>query len=363
MLKKISILIFLTIFLSGCGNVKTQEEIVFSSWGSITETRILEKLIKDFEKENPYIKIKFMHIPQNYFQKIHLLFASNTSPDVLFINNLYLPVYENKLLDLSNEFEQEEFFPQTIEGLSYNKKILAIPRDISNLVFYVNTDKVALDKTILDLDELILYAQKATKDGVYGLSHEKGIYWALPYLRTFGGGLLNEKLEEIISSNESVEGIDFYNSLVKKYNVSPSDSQVGSLTQAQMFLNGKIVFYLSGRWMYPIISEKANFNWKIIPFPEGKLPQVYDTSGWAISNQAKHKDSSIKFVKFLASEKSSKYFTQTGLIVPARIDVAKMLDNTLHNEKTFVEVIKSSVKNPVNKNYRKLVDTANLLVE
>ena len=47
-------------FIATSFSVKTQEEIVFSSWGSITETRILEKLIKDFEKENPYIKIKFM---------------------------------------------------------------------------------------------------------------------------------------------------------------------------------------------------------------------------------------------------------------------------------------------------------------
>ena len=217
-----------------------------------------------------------------------------------------------------------------------------------------------LDKNILDLDELILYAQKATKDGVYGLSHEKGIYWALPYLRTFGGGLLNEKLEDIISSNESVEGIDFYNSLVKKYNISPSDSQVGSLTQAQMFLNGKIVFYLSGRWMYPKIKEKANFNWAVINFPYGKSPQYCDVSGWVISKDSKHKNSALKFVEFLSSEKSSKYFTETGLIVPARIEAAKLLNNNEHNEKVFLNVIKKSQNTPTNKDYKKIIDKINL---
>ena len=69
--------------------------IQFSSWGSESEISILKPILKDFEKENPDIKIDFMHIPQNYFQKLHLLFASNTSPDVIFINNQYLPIYAN----------------------------------------------------------------------------------------------------------------------------------------------------------------------------------------------------------------------------------------------------------------------------
>ena len=53
-----------------------KEIITFSSWGSITEVQILKKVLANFEKENPEIKVNFIHIPQSYFQKIHLLFAS-----------------------------------------------------------------------------------------------------------------------------------------------------------------------------------------------------------------------------------------------------------------------------------------------
>ncbi len=82
--------------LCGCSNKKNSEiTLQFASWGSKSETDILKPLLKEFENNNPDIKIDFMHIPQNYFQKIHLLFASNTAPDVIFINNLYLPVYAN----------------------------------------------------------------------------------------------------------------------------------------------------------------------------------------------------------------------------------------------------------------------------
>ena len=96
----------------------------------------------DFEKDNPKIKVDFMHIPQNYFQKIHLLFASNTAPDVIFINNQYLPVYANAgmLEDLTpyyNNFEYDKFYDKSIKTLSWQNKNYAVPRDVSNLVIFI----------------------------------------------------------------------------------------------------------------------------------------------------------------------------------------------------------------------------------
>ena len=87
MLKKLLILLLIPFILCACEK-KTKEEITFSSWGSVTEVRIINKIISDFEHENPDIKVNFLHIPQNYFKKIHLLFASSQAPDVIFINNL-----------------------------------------------------------------------------------------------------------------------------------------------------------------------------------------------------------------------------------------------------------------------------------
>ena len=101
MLKKFLILTFSLFFLTGCTNKNNFEEISFSSWGSQSEVEIIKKVISEFENENPSIKVRFLHFPQNYFQKLHLLFASNQAPDVIFINNLHLPIYKNYLEDLS----------------------------------------------------------------------------------------------------------------------------------------------------------------------------------------------------------------------------------------------------------------------
>ena len=332
MLKKLLILFLLPFFLCSCTG-RNENEITFSSWGSITELKIIEQIIADFEKENPDIKINFMHIPQNYFQKLHLLFASNQAPDVLFINNLYLPVYSNYLEDLSSYVDSAEFYPQSLEALSIDGKLLAVPRDISTLVFYRN--KNLLKNTPKNLDELM----KSTKQiKPYGLSYEADFYYMLPYTLTLGEDIYNPK-----------KSLELYKNLAGRQ--APAPYQSGSLTQAQMFLDEKTALYLSGRWLYPKISEKAQFDWDIIIFP-GVVP--LDASGWAVSKSSKHKDNAVKLVKYLSSAKSSKYFLETGLIVPARKDIAHGIDN-----KVFLDAIAKSKVLNIGKGYKKLAEEIN----
>ena len=74
MLRKFVLILLFAFLLTGCSSKNLDKNVVtFSSWGSITEVEVLKKIISDFEKENPNIKIQFLHIPQNYFQKLHLL--------------------------------------------------------------------------------------------------------------------------------------------------------------------------------------------------------------------------------------------------------------------------------------------------
>lgn len=352
MIKFFLTIIITTFLLCGCSKESKCEIINFTSWGSITEVEIINKIIKDFELKNPNTKVNFIHTPQNYFQKLHLLFASNTAPDVIFINNLYLPLYYNHLEDLTNIIDKSKYYGQAIECLSIDEKVFAIPRDLSNLVFYVNTDIIPIKKN-WTIEDLLEIAKKYTYNNFYGISFEDDIYFTLPYLSYFG-----ETFNENFDYKQS-QGFRFYKDLRDKYQVAPTKSQIGSSTLAQMFLDKKIGMYLSGRWMFPIISEKANFNWSIIAFPQGLNEQICDSSGWAISKYSKNKDLAIKFIKHLSSEESAEYFTKSGLIIPARIEASKVLNNNSHNEKVFLEIIKYSKKAKIPKDYKKIVDKFN----
>ncbi len=336
MLKKL-FSIFLIPFLFCSCSKNNVEEISFSSWGSITETKILENAIKNFEIKNPNIKVNFIHIPQNYFQKLHLLFVSSQAPDVIFINNLYLPVYANKLENLEDLINKDEFYKQSTDALTVEGKLLGIPRDISNMVFYVNKNLVKTNiNPYWSFEDYTKFLDKLKGETFYPISFERDIYWAAPYILTLGYD----------------SGINFYKQLEGTY--APLPAQIGSSTQTQMFLDGKIALYLSGRWMYPKISQNAKFDFEVVPFA-GIGPA--DASGWAISKDSKHKSSAKKFIKYLASKEAIDYFTQTGLIVPARKDSSKILDN--QKEQAFIIAIKRSKTQNIDKNYKRNRDRIN----
>lgn len=365
MIKKI-LLLGLCVFLTGCScKVDLREKITFSTWGSASEMAILEPIIADFEKQNPRIKIELMHIPQDYFQKLHLLFASNTAPDVIFINNLNIPTYADKLEDLTPHIKKEEFYEKSIVALSNKDITYAIPRDVSNLVIYYNKSLfkkygVPYPNKDWSLDDLIIVAQRMTRNGVFGISYEPQIFYAMPFIMAFGGDILNDYLEYVGTGINAEKGVELYKELAFHKHIAPMPSQIGSKTLAQMFLEGKIAMHLSGRWVVPKYRESAKFDWDIINFPDYLVP--CDASGWAVSNTSKHKENAIKFVLFLSKKENIEKMTQSGLIVPARIDVAEsqtFLSGKPEHAKAFITTIEHSKVTNVNKEYNSLIDKTN----
>ena len=376
-MKKVLFVIFSCLVLIMVGflclnNLKSGQDrqvvIQFASWGSESEIKILKPLLENFEKENPNIKIDFLHIPQNYFQKIHLLIASNTAPDVIFMNNQYLPIYANAgvLEDLSQydkDFQRDKFFESSIKALTYDKKIYAIPRDISTLVIFYNKDifdkyGVNYPKENWSYDEFLKTAKKLThRPNLYGISFEEEPIFYLPYLMSFG----LEKIPEY-DDLSTQKGLKLYAELRNKYHVAPLKTESASATMAQMFLQGKLAMHLTGRWLVPKYRQDAKFRWDVVTFPVGSSGSIApaDVSGWAVSKNSKHKKEAIMLIQYLSSEKSAEKFAQSGLVVPARIDAAyskAFLDGkSPKNAQVFIDSVLTSVPTPVSVDYKEKMD-------
>ncbi len=383
-LRPILLLLCLSFFLTGCGKKQEKTVLKFTSWGSKSEVAIIKPLIKEFENQNSDISVEFIHTPKNYFQKLHLLAASNLMPDVAFVNNIYGPLYaENnifldlrKFLDTGGELSQKDFFSKALNAFKYKGKLYAIPRDVSNLVIYYNKDlfdkyKVPYPSQNWTMEDFINTCKKLTKDfnndgkpDLFGISfREEPLFW-LPYLWSNGGGIISPDLSRIIlDKSESINSIQLYSDLRNKYYVAPTRSEAGSATMAQLFMQQKLAMHLSGRWFVPIYRSNIKFRWDIARFPRGKAGSIVgcDSSGWAISSKTKHPKEAWRFVSFLASKSSIEKFAESGLITPARIDVANsavFLNRQLppKHSKIFIEVIKDSMPTPVTENYQEITD-------
>lgn len=348
-------------------NTDNTVTVQFASWGSESEVKILKPILAGFEKENPDIKVEFLHIPQNYFQKIHLLFASNTAPDVLFINNQYLPVYANagvlEELDGYKEFSFGSFYKNAVSALSYNKKIYAVPRDISTLVIFYNKDifdryHIPYPKDGWTYGEFLKTAQNAAhRPEIFGISFEEEPLFYLPYLMSFG-----DKEVPSFNSPATRTGLQKYADLRNKYHAAPYKTEAASATMAQMFLQGRLAMHLSGRWLVPKYREDAKFRWDVVQFPKGSAGSIApaDASGWAMAKSSRHKNEAAKLIQYLSSKTSSRQFAQSGLVVPARIDVAQseyFLDGkSPQNAYAFLNAIKTAPPTPVSIDYREKTD-------
>ena len=383
-MKKIILIlgIFIIIFASSCVKQDDKVHLSFSTWGSKSEIAVVKQLINNFEQENPDIKVDLIHIPDNYFQKLHLLIASNLSPDVIFINNINLRLYleAGKFENLSEYINSDEsispsdFVDNAFLPFSYNGGIYAIPRDISNLVIYYNKDlfdkyQVKYPDDNWNMQTFLSVAQKLTIDenndgkvDVFGFGFEKKSLFWLPFLWSNGGGILSFDDEDIIlDKNASKNALQFYADLRNKYHVSPNISEQASMTTSQLFLQGKVAMHLCGRWCSMTYKNNANFNWDVAKFPEGNNGSIVDldASGWAISSSSLHKAEAWKFIKFISSDNSMKLFTQDGLILPARKEIANsdyFLNPPPNNAAVFIDVLKTARPTPVCERYSEILD-------
>lgn len=362
----IGFLILSVFLLTSCGKAPDNRTVLkFSSWGSRTEYKILKQVISEYEQKHPDVKIELIHIPENYFRKLHLLFASKTAPDVVFVNNTYAPLYikANLFEDLTSIINEKDFFPSSINCFKYDKKIYAIPRDISNLVIYVNKNHVKHPEKIKTIYDLQKVAKETTNRGIYGFNYEKQPLFWLYFLEYFNGGILSENGSQIIlNTPESIQGLQLYADMINRDKSVPQEWQMAGMTSAQMFINGKIGMCLSGRWLVPKFRETIKFDWDIIPFPQSENSKTLtDASGWAISKTSENKELAFDFVKYLASKETSLLFTKTGLITPARIDTANSTEFLApnlkpHNSKAFINSVYNSKPTPVNENYAQIID-------
>ena len=363
--------------LSGCAKHSEPSEVSFMTWGSESEINIIKSVIADYEKTHEGKKIRLIHTPQNYFPKLHLYFASKMEPDVVFLNNIYSKIYINSglLEDLTPYFSEEinngTYYRSSLDSFSSDGKLYAIPRDISDMVFFVNKDifkknNVPVPSKFNSLEEFYEILPEIKTDNAFAVNIEPmSIYW-LNFLALNGGGIISDDLKNIIITDQnSIDAFQRYSDLASKYHFAPTKPEIASKTTAQMFINGELALYLNGRWMVPKFrSTIKDFEWDVIAFPVSDEHKItVDTSGWAVSKSSKHKDDAVEFVKYMSSFDSIRKITQEGLIVPARVDVANsdvFLDgNNPKNARAFIDILEYSKPTPVNSNYLFISDTIN----
>lgn len=354
------LLVLMLALLAGCARPEARG-LTFSTWGSLDELATLKPLLADFAREHPEIPVRLLHIPEEYPHKIRLMAASRTMPDVLFMESQTLAGFARRgvlrdlgpLLARDPELQARDFYRPVLEAMSYKGVLYGIPRDLSNLVIYYNRrmfDEAHLPypRAGWSYEDMVAIARRLTHGEQFGIGFSPyPIYW-LPYLWSDGGDVMDAQERRCtLLEPVALAALERYRDLRWKYHVAPTEAETGNARPSQLFAQQKVAMCVGGRWVVPGFRQKLDFPWDVAPFPRGKVASVVDAdaSGWSIATSCRHPDQAWTLIRFLAGRRASAAFTASGLIVPARPDVAHspaFLAGAPASSQVFLDVIETA---------------------
>jgi multiple sugar transport system substrate-binding protein len=354
---------------SGCGRrEKTEGKIVlrFMRFTSVEVNPIYEKIVADFEKNHPSIKIKEeIGVRQ---EQLQTQMAGNSAPDVIHFANKSLADFGTRgtLLDLReyikrDNYNIEDIYPQAFkEGSVPSGAIYGMPTTGGPEVLYYNKD--LFDKAGLNYpdenwtwDDYLEAAKALTKDinqdgriDQYGTTvGVSGWCGSLPWLWAAGGDLMNDDVSKcIVNSPEAQTAIQFLVYLDKHKAAVKSSSATEMGGGREMFMTGKLGMFIYLPWnTLNHLAKCKSLRWDmaLVPKgPKGRFPR-YTGECFSIWIGSKHKEESWEFIKYLCSKEVSILFAKSNWM-PARKSVAEsayfIKEGTPYHEEIYIESMK-----------------------
>ncbi|MEZ0327067.1 MAG: sugar ABC transporter substrate-binding protein [Fimbriimonas sp.] len=330
-----------------------------SSWGGAGDDSDFDKMVKkfyrDFEEENPGVKVRPELIPgsgSEYVHKMMLNFVAGAEPDImivdassaaLFINNGVLA--DLTKLEKGSDFEIGDYFPNVLDIGRRGDALYTIPSDFTPMVMYYNKELfdaagVPYPKAGWTFQEFQETAAKLTDPAKkqHGFVFSNWMPGWVMWLWNSGADVLSRdgtRASGNLDSPKAVETITYLRDLVMKHHVAPSFSQVAS-TGVDPFANGEAAMTVSGHWAMigyknaPKKNGKPAIDWTklgVVELPHNtpRSNTVMYAAGYGITSRCKQKELAWKLIKKWTSYAHQLPYNKSGIAVSARKDVAAEL--------------------------------------
>lgn len=326
LIKHISVFFFLLsiVLLNSC--TKQENNITtIKFWAMGSEAEFVTKLVPEFEKRNPGIKVDVQQIPWTAAQeKLITAFASDNTPDICQLGNTWVPQFASlnaiiKLDDFignSMNIKKENYFEGIWETNVIDSAVYGIPWYIDTRLIFYRTDvfkRAGYDQPPKSWNELYDLCKRIK--ALYPGEDKYAIYlptneWA-PFI-IFGLQNNAELLKDNNSrgnfnSKEFKEAFEFLVKFHKEKLAPLGISQVTNVYQA--FADEYFSIYISGPWNINEFKKRMTGDladkWSTAPMPS-KTGEDYPGvslaggSSLVVFEKSEHKEEVWKFIEFLS---------------------------------------------------------------
>jgi multiple sugar transport system substrate-binding protein len=332
------ILVFL---IAGCSGASDTVEIRFWAFGA--EGEVVERLLPQFEAENPDIRVRVQKIPWTAaHEKLLTAYASNTTPDVAQLGNTWVPEFHmlnaltplDEMIDGSDGTDSEDFF----EGI-WNTNV--IDGTVFGIPWYVDTRVLFYRKDILEdagyadppstweeLYDLSLRIQERsgeTQRYAILLPTNEWVPFVIFCMQSGVDLLRDNNTYGNFSHPEHVKAFEYFSRFFNEGLALIGITQVTNIYQG--LSTGFFAMYMSGPWDVGEFRRRMPAHmqdlWMTAPLPgpNQETPGVSIAGGASLVlfRSARNKDAAWKLIEYLARPEVQLEFNALSGNLPARL--------------------------------------------
>lgn len=318
------------------GEVKEMDMFWFSDGG---DTAAMQKLIDQYQTENPNIKINLIEIPFEDIQNKIMVSVSGGTPPALARTTESVTSFINEAtIDFADYVDKDELLSQFLPSIHnyfvLNDKVCSVPTDVTaNGLIY---NKTAFEKAGVSVptspDDIWTWEEfeqalktVMEKGGVqYGLVIDNPTHRWSTILYEFGGSLANENGGNL-SSPESLAAIEYTKHLFDE-GIVPKSTWLGGEDPNNMFRSGQVAAHLSGNWIFINYRDNiTDFEWGVTYLPTevtrssvpgGKQLTAFEGSGM--------EQEAVDFIMWVTAQEQNAQYCEESLLISPRLDNADL---------------------------------------
>ncbi len=320
------------------------QTVTITYWQYFFETKVklVDELIKNFEKANPGIKVEQVTFPYETFnQKVAASIPAGEGPDVITLFYGWLPMYvkagylqELPKSDFNKEFYDKNFYPFVAESVDFGGKYYSVPTAVRTLALIWNKKlfkEAGFDpeKPPKTLDEMAAYARKLSKYDAQGNLVQAGMAmqptgqghsWIREVLfRQFGNVPYSADYRKVgYADQKAADALKWYTDLIVKDKVGYPNFVTDDVTA---FRSGKAAMNVDGSFRIAALKAVKDLEWGAAELPSHNGVKSnyasYWTHGIVDGVKGKQLEASIKFLKYITSAEVQELWLQRVGELPA----------------------------------------------